>query len=127
MSEEPQLQKRGRPKKIKTQEEIELDNEKKREIKQKWYEENKGNIQQKHKKYYEENKDNLSLKHKSYYQENKEHIHLKHYQENRDELRIKSKSLQSKYRQGYRFLCKLFEDNIIPETYENFVSIKNIL
>ena len=34
MSEEPQLQKRGRPKKIKTQEEIELDNEKKREIKQ---------------------------------------------------------------------------------------------
>lgn len=127
MSEEPQLQKRGRPKKIKTQEEIELDNEKKREQHKKYYEKHKKNIDEQHKKYCIEHKDELSKKNKTYYQENKEHIHLKHYQENRDELRIKSKSLQSKYRQGYRFLCKLFEDNIIPETYENFVSIKNIL
>jgi CRISPR/Cas system-associated endonuclease Cas1 len=118
--------KRGRPKKIKTQEEIDFEKQKKREIKQKWYQERKYNIQQQHKKYYEENKDNLSEKHKKYYKENKEYVQMQ-YKENRDELKNKSKHLQSKYREGYRFLCKLLEDNIIPETYINFESIKNII
>ena len=98
-----------------------------KEIKQKWYQEHKDDIKKQHQTYYQEHKDELSQKHKDYYDENKEQIHLKHYREKRDELKEQSKSLQTKYRQSYRFLCKLVEDNIIPESYTNFESIKNII
>ena len=39
VEEQTQTLKRGRPKKIKTQEEIDSEKQKKREIKQKWYQE----------------------------------------------------------------------------------------
>ena len=48
MNEEQQPPKRGRPKKLKTQEEIESLKQKKKEIKQKWYQENKDNIIEKY-------------------------------------------------------------------------------
>ena len=52
-----QLPKRGRPKKIKTIEEIDLEKQRKKEIKQKWYEKNKNNIIEKNKNYYYDNKE----------------------------------------------------------------------
>jgi hypothetical protein len=119
VEEQQQTLKRGRPKKIKTQEEIDAEKQKKREIKQKWYQEHKNDIQQQHKKYYDEHKDELSQKHKSYYQEYKEHKHT--------EINQKSKVLQSKYREGYRILCKLIEDNAILPSYLNLEEIKKFI
>ena len=69
--------------------------------------------------YYDEHKDELSQKHKSYYQEYKEHKHT--------EINQKSKVLQSKYREGYRILCKLIEDNAILPSYLNLEEIKKFI
>jgi len=119
MNEEQQPPKRGRPKKVKTQEEIESLKQKKKEIKKKWYQENKDNIIEKNKNYYYDHKDELSQKHKNYYQEYKEH--------KKPELNKKSKILQSRYRQGYQILCKLIEDNAINSSYLNFEEIKKFI
>ena len=115
VEEQTQTLKRGRPKKIKTQEEIDSEKQKKREIKQKWYQEHKNDIQQQHKKYYIENKDKLNNEHKQ------------NYYEKQDELKTKSKSLQTKYRDSYRFLCKLVEEGVINSSYPKFNEIKNIV
>ena len=119
MNDEQQPPKRGRPKKVKTQEEIESLKQKKKEIKQKWYQENKDNIIEKNKNYYYDHKDELSQKHKNYYQEYKEH--------KKPELNKKSKILQSRYREGYQILCKLIKDNAINSSYQNFEEIKKFI
>jgi hypothetical protein len=110
-----QLPKRGRPKKIKTIEEIELEKQRKKEIKQKWYEENKNNIIEKNKNYYYDHKEQLNDNNKQ------------KYYEKQDELKNKSKYLQTKYRDSYRLLCKLLEDNTINSFHPNFEEIKNIV
>jgi len=115
MNEEQQPPKRGRPKKLKTQEEIESLKQKKKEIKKKWYQENKDNIIEKNKNYYYDHKTHLNDNNK-----------LKYY-EKQDELKNKSKYLQTKYRDSYRLLCKLLKDNAINSSYQNFEEIKNIV
>jgi len=55
--EDKQLLKRGRPKKVKTSEDIASEKQRKKEIKQKWYEENKDNIIEKNKNYYYDHKE----------------------------------------------------------------------
>ncbi len=54
---------------------------------EKYYKENKDEINKKHKQYYEENKDVIKERNKQYYEENKDEINKKHkqyYEENKD-------------------------------------------
>lgn len=102
--DEKQPSKRGRPKKVKTEEEITFEKQRRKENKQKWYQDHKDDIHQKHKKYYEEYKE------------------YKH-----EELNTKSKILQSRYREGYRLLYKLFNDKAIMPSYKNIEEIEKFI
>lgn len=104
--------KRGRPKKVKTSEEIESEKQRIKEIKQKWYAQRKDNIIEKNKNYYYDHKEHLNSNNKQKYYENQE------------DLKHKSKTLQSKYRDSYRLLCKLVEDDAINSAHPNFEEIK---
>jgi len=61
---------------------------------QEWYQDNKENINEKHKEYYNDNKENIKEKHKEYYNDNKENIKEKHkeyYNDNKENINEKKK------------------------------------
>jgi hypothetical protein len=63
---------------------------------------------------------------KDKYNQSKEII-KQNYVKNKDELKEKSKELQTKYRDGYKMLISLFNDNEINTSDEKLEKIKKIL
>jgi hypothetical protein len=82
-------------------------------------------------KRYQENQEQMKLKIKENYIKNKDIIiqkQLLKYSENKQELKEKSKKLQSKYRQGYKLLLLLYNNDHLHNIDNNILDqIKNIL